>query len=253
MFASCVSDLLARGINCVIECDQRLGGLFARSFPVARVHGAARDGDRRWLARYPRIEAQIAIGSLPRLLRRGAADFPAHAGYLRADPRRVEHWRARLTSGGAGYYAGIAWRGGTAKTRRDLRSIPLRELAPLFGAPRVAFINLQRDAGEELTELAAACGANITSYAEALNDVDETAALLQALDGVITVDNTVAHFAGALGRKTWLMLPYYADWRWVRGSATSPWYPSVMLCRQGAPGDWASAIERVRTELESLS
>ncbi len=253
MFASCVPDLLARGINCVIECAPRLAALFARSFPAALVHGAARDGDRSWLARYPQIEAQIAIGSLPRLRRRNAADFPIHAGYLRADPRRMEQWRGRLARDSTGYNVGIAWRGGTAKTRRELRSIPLREFAPLFRARRVTFINLQRDADAALTDITAVFGANVLSFAEVLDDVDETAALLQALDGVIAVDNTVAHLAGALGCRALIMLPHSADWRWRSEGATSPWYPSVMLCRQKMPGDWAGVIARIRTELDSRS
>jgi tetratricopeptide (TPR) repeat protein len=252
MFASCVPDLLARGINCVIECDLRLAGLFARSFPAARVHGTARDGDRSWLAAYPRVETQIAIGSLPRLLRHTAADFPSHAGYLRADPRRVAQWRARLQRDGAGFNAGIAWRGGTAKTRRDLRSIPLRELAPVFRMPRLAFINLQRDAGDALTEITAAYGAKVLNFAEALSDVDETAALLRALDGVIAVDNTVAHLAGALGCRSMFMLPRSADWRWRSDGATSPWYPSAQLFRQRRPGEWADVAADVALALKVL-
>ena len=125
MFASCLPDLLARGIHCVIECDLRLAGLFSRAFPAARVHGAARDGDRSWLADFPEIEQQIAIGSLPRLLRRSAADFPARDGYLHADPRHVERWRTRLPRSGNGLIAGIAWRGGTAGTRRAMRTFAI--------------------------------------------------------------------------------------------------------------------------------
>ncbi len=253
MFASCVPDLLARGIDCVIECRLQLAPLIARSFPNALVHGAARDGDRGWLARYPRIEAQIAIGSLPRLLRRKSADFPPHTGYLRADPRRAADWHARLARDHAVCAVGIAWRGGTIKTHRDLRSIALSELAPLFQAPRVAFVSLQRDAAAELREVTAACGANVLEFPEALNDMDETAALVQALDGVITVDNTVAHLAGAVGRRTWVMLPQLADWRWLRAPAESLWYPSVMLCRQTATGDWASVIKRVEVGMKSLA
>lgn len=252
MFASCVPDLLARGISCVIECDARLAGLFARSFPAGSVHGAPRDGDRRWLAEYPQIETQIAIGSLPRLLRRNAAEFPAHSGYLRADPARTAQWRAQLAAGGGAYCVGISWRGGTAKTRRDLRSMPLRELMPLLAIPRIKFISLERAADDELAEIKAMCGADVLSFAEALEDMDGLAALLQALDGVVTVDNTVAHLAGALGRKAWIMLPHDADWRWQRVPAASPWYPSVRLCRQPAPGDWATVVEQVRAELASL-
>ncbi len=252
MFASCVPDLLAQGISCVIECDARLAALFTRSFPGARVHGAPRDGDRRWLAEYPQIEAQIAIGSLPRLLRRNTGEFPAHAGYLRADPERAAQWRAQLAAGGGAYCVGISWRGGTAKTRRDLRSMPRRELAPLLALPRVKFISLERAADEDLAEIRAMCGADVLNFAEALDDTDELAALLQALDGVVTVDNTAAHFAGALGRKTWIMLPHDADWRWQRAPSTSPWYPSARLCRQPAPGEWGTVVEQVRAELASL-
>lgn len=251
MFASCVPDLLARGIPCVIECDTRLAGLFARSFRGALVHGAPRDGDRRWLAEYPQIEAQIAIGSLPRLLRRKIDEFPARAGYLSADPARAAQWRARLVAAGGERCVGISWRGGTAKTRRNLRSMPLRELTPLFAIPRIKFISLERVAGDELAEIKTSCGADILNFAEALEDMDGLAALLQALDGVVTVDNTAAHFAGALGRKTWIMLPHDADWRWQRVPATSPWYPSVRLCRQPSPGDWATVVKQVCTELAS--
>ena len=251
MFASCVPDLLARGIDCVIECDPRLAALYARSFAAAKVHGAARDGDRSWLAEYPQIAQQIAIGSLPRLVRRDAAAFPRHAGYLRADPGRVAAWRTRLAGMAGGPCVGIAWSGGTAKTGRDLRTVPLHSMAPLLKVPRITCVNLQRDAGPVLAELASAGGAEVLCFDEALGDVDESAALLQALDGVVTVDSTVAHLAGALGCKTWIMLPYHADWRWLRESAASPWYPSVVLCRQTVAGEWDDVIGCVRSELAS--
>ena len=249
MFASCVPDLLERGFNCVIECDRRLAAVFARSFPAARVHGAARDGDRSWLAMYPDVEVQIATGSLPRLLRRDAAAFPRHAGYLRADPGRVAKWRTRLADKTRGHNVGIAWSGGTAKTRRDLRSIPLADLTPLFETPRMTWVNLQREAGPALAELVSAHGVAVLRFDEMLDDVDETAALLQALDGVVTADNTLAHLAGALGRPAWVILPHHADWRWLHDTTASHWYPSVTLCRQPHSGDWAGAIGKVITGL----
>lgn len=245
MFASCVADLVTRGMHCVIECDMRLAAVFARSFTAARVHGAARDGDRSWLALHPDIGMQISIGSLPRLLRRGAADFPRHAGYLRADPGRVTAWRTRLAGEAAGHTVGIAWSGGTAKTRRDLRSVPLHEFAPLFKVPQITCVNLQRDAGPALKEMASVHGVEVLNFDAVLDDVDEMAALLQALDGVITADNTVAHLAGALGRPTWVMLPHHADWRWQQTSPASSWYPSLTLCRQPRTGDWAAVMASV--------
>ena len=251
MFASCVPDLQARGIDCVIECDVRLAGLFARSFPAAQVHGTARDGDRRWLADYPQITAQCAIGSLPRVLRRSLAQFPPRRGYLQADPQRVARWSARLSRDTAGRRVGIAWRGGSASTRGDLRSTPLNELAPLFAIPGVTFVNLQRDAGNAIAEVTGTYGAKILNYAEAMTDLEEMAALLLALDCVITVDNTVAHLAGALGCASWIMLAHSADWRWLRAAAECPWYPSVRLCRQSAPGGWPGVVAQVETGLKS--
>jgi tetratricopeptide (TPR) repeat protein len=251
MFASCLPDLIARNIDCVIECDPRLQGLFARSFPRARVHGAARGDDRGWLGGYSQIKAQCAIGSLPRVLRRAPADFPLHTGYLAADRARVARWRSRLNVDTGGHHVGLAWRGGTRKTRGELRSLPLAEVRPILKIPHMTFVNLQRDGDEALAEFAAAHGARVINCNEALDDVEEMAALCAALDRIITVDNSVAHLAGALGCKTSVLLAHSADWRWLRHAATSPWYPSVTLYRQTAPGDWAGVVGRVTAALEA--
>lgn len=245
MFASCVPDVLARGIDCVIECDQRLARLFARSFSGARVHGAARDGDRSWLAEYSGIKAQISIGSLPRLLRRSAADFPSHSGYLRADPGRVAYWRARLGAKPGRFAAGIAWRGGTVKTRGALRSIPPECLGPLFDVAPLNWVALQRDGGQEAVAMAELLGPRAVVATEALQNFDECAALIEALDCVVTSDNTIAHMAGALGRNALVMLPRSPDWRWQNQGVASPWYPSVQLFRQRVHGDWAEVVTDV--------
>ncbi len=251
MFAGCLPDLLARGANCVIECDKRLGGLFARSFPAAHVHGAARD-DRSWIAQHTDIGRQIAIGSLPRLLRRDEADFPRHRGYLRAEPRRVAYWRGRLNAHRGESVVGLAWRGGTLKTRDRLRSIALDPLASLFDVGQCIWVNLQRGGENEFAALASAKDGWARSYPEALDDLDETAALIEALDCVVSVDNTVVHLAGALGRPVLVMLPWHADWRWLCERRTSPWYPSAVLFRQTRPGEWTPAIQAVATALRSL-
>jgi Flp pilus assembly protein TadD len=251
MFASCVPDLLERGIRCVLECDQRLANLFRRSFPAAQVHGAARDGDRSWLARHPQIGRQIACGSLPRILRRDEAAFPRHAGYLRADAGRVAHWRAQLAPGAeARTLIGVAWRGGGIKTRGRLRSIPLPQLAPLFALPQITWISLQRDGDDELAQFATG---TVRRCDDALEDTDETAALISALDCVVTADSTTAHLAAALGRPTKILLAEPADWRWMRNRATSPWYPSAVLYRQQRPGDWSAPVAAASAALRGPS
>jgi tetratricopeptide (TPR) repeat protein len=244
MFASCVPDLAARRVDCVIECDVRLAGLFARSFAAVRIHGAPRDGDRRWLADY-QVKFQCGIGSLPRILRRSLGDFPSRKGYLEADHERVARWRERLARDVRGHAIGIAWRGGSARTRADLRSVPADQIGPLFTLPDATFVNLQRGAEDILEQMKAKGGVRVLNYVDALENVDELAALLKALGRVVTVDNSVAHLAGALGCTTWIMLAHSADWRWGRGQARCPWYPSVSLVRQRSPGDWAGVLAAV--------
>lgn len=248
MFASCLPELSAR-VNCVVECDVRLEGLFKRSFPHTRVHAARRDGERGWLDSYPDIGVQTAIGSLPRFMRRSASDFPDSRGYLIADPARVTKWRDYFAQrAGTQRRIGIAWRGGTRATWRELRSVEPHRLAPLLEIPCL-WVNLQRGGAEELARLHPAHAPRIVDCSDAADDIDELAALCMALDAVVTVDNTLAHLAGALGRATSIMLAYNADWRWVRGSKSSAWYPAARLYRQHSPGAWDDVVRELANDV----
>jgi ADP-heptose:LPS heptosyltransferase len=111
----------------------------------------------------------------------------------------------------------------------------------MFVKPDVTFVNLQHG------PLAPAAG--LPDLTRDLPDYAETAALIANLDLVISVDTSVAHLAAALGRPTWIMLPYAPDWRWMLHRTNSPWYPSVTLYRQPSPGDWSSVIARVASDL----
>ncbi len=245
MFAGCLPDLLARAGGVVLECDSRLAALIARSFPQLVVHGGPRDGSRDWLRRYPALDCQIAIGSLPLHLRRSSADFPRHRGYLVADPARVEAWRQRFRESGVLPTIGFAWRGGTRKTRAGLRSLELGACLPLAQARAAHFICLQR--GDCAEELAAArrAGFDLQWWPEALDDIEETAALIAALDLVVSVDNTVVHLAGAIGRPCWTMLAHMPDWRYGSAGDAMPWYPSLRLFRQARAGDWRNVVDAV--------
>jgi tetratricopeptide (TPR) repeat protein len=251
MFAACLPDLARRVAGVVLECDARLAPLFKRSFPQISVHGAAREGGREWLRQYPALDHQIAIGSLPRLLRKRREDFPPHAGYLQPDTACVAGWRQRLAGDGAPVI-GLAWRGGTRKTRAGLRSLELRDCLPLAGARRGRFVCLQRgDCNDEIAT-ARAAGLDLQWWPEALQDLEETAALIAALDGVVSVDNTSVHLAGALGVPALVMLTYMPDWRYGLAGASMPWYPSLRLFRQSAQRDWAPVVEAVAAALSSL-
>jgi tetratricopeptide (TPR) repeat protein len=254
MFASCLPDLFDATPDCVVECDPRLGRLFERSFPAAQVVTARQDDPApAWLAAAgsarARVRAQTAIGSLPRRFRRSDADFPRHSGYLRADPARVDAWRARLAALGATPKIGISWRGGTAATRRGLRSLGLEALAPLLKAVPATWVSLQySDCGAEL-DAARRDGVTLHHWQAAIDDYDETAALVAALDAVVSVCTAVVHLAGGLGRRAIVLVPYAAEWRYGAAGEAMPWYPSVRLLRQRAPGGWADLVECVKDEL----
>ena len=245
MFACLLPPLAAVAARVLLECDPRLRALFARSFPQVEVLGE-RLGDAAG-----RAELQAGAGSLARLFRRQLADFPAHAGYLRADPRAVESWRRRLSSLGDGLKIGLSWTGGTARTRQALRSIPLPEWQPLLATPGARFVSLQHtpEASRELEGLRARHGIDLAHWPEAIVDTDQTAALVSALDLVVSVCTSVVHLAGALGRPVWVLVPSVPEWRYGLAGASMPWYPTARLFRQAAGADWKPALAAVAAAL----
>ena len=251
MFASCLPDLASQAARCIVDCSPRLTALFARSFPFAQVHGAVQtDGDCEWLRPLAPVDYQSAAGSLPGFFRRRREDFPAHDGYLRADPARVAHWRTRFAADAPARRIGLAWRGGMASTRRRERSLELAALASLWQVPDVRFVSLQHDAtADEVAAFTARNGLALDHDAQVLADLDETAALISALDLVITVCSANVHLAGALGRPAWVMVPVVAEWRYLAAGERMAWYPSVRLFRQAQAGEWVPVIDAVARAL----
>jgi tetratricopeptide (TPR) repeat protein len=249
LFASCLPEIVRQAGHCIVECDARLASLYRRSFPGATIAG----GSQREPVALPagaRADFHVPIGSLPGHLRCSPADFPAHAGYLLADPERAAVWRARLAQVGRGPFVGIAWRGGTLRSRGPARSIALAQLSPILAARAVTWVSLQRGAArDEHDAIERMRDARAQAFPEALEELDESAALLAALDLVITIDSTVAQLAGALGRPVWVLLPVGAEWRYGVAGEHMPWYPSARLFRQQAPGAWAPVVDQVAREL----
>jgi tetratricopeptide (TPR) repeat protein len=249
MYASCLPQIMAAAAACHIECEPRLVALFRRSFPAAAVHPA----DEPWWVATPSIALKIAAASAPRYLRRGADDFPDHRGYLRADPEKVDRWRARLRALGPGPKVGISWRGGVQRTGRAWRSLALEELLAPLDAPQLAFVSLQYGPCEaEIDALARSRGTRIHHWREAIDDYDETAALVCALDLVISVPTAVVHLAGALGRPVWVLAPVRPEARYgIRGRGMR-WYPSAVVYRQAAFGEWPAVLAEVAADLRGL-
>ena len=253
MFASCVPDVLQIAQHCVIECDARLEPLFQRSFPDARIHGVDRSiDDLSWLSAYTGVTAQCAIGSLPRFLRRSADDYRRHAGYLVADRKRLDQWRDQLASMGEGLKIGFAWRGGTYKTRRELRSTRLAQWQPVLSQADAQFFALQAASHEECQELSHLSGGAIHPLPDSAQDFDELAAFVASLDLVITVQGTTVHLAGAQNRPVWVLLNRSAEWRYMASGQHMPWYPSARLFRQAVPGAWDMVFHDVAHALNAL-
>jgi tetratricopeptide (TPR) repeat protein len=253
MFASCLPQVVNAAGRCIVECSPKLEALFRRSFPGARVYAAEPDRSIPAAIKAESIDCETPIGSLPLYLRRSAQDFPQHHGYLRADSERIAMWRQRLSSLGCGLTVGVSWQGGTHLTRSPLRSVPLSQWLPIFDAEDTCFISLQYgDAAAALDEFASQHGKRVAHWQEAIDDYDETAALVSALDLVISVQTAVVHLAGALGRPAWVMVPSCPEWRYGFAGESMRWYPSARVFRQSSLGEWQPVIATVARELHEL-
>ncbi len=251
MYSSCFPQLIRDAKHCYIECEPRLDRLFTRSFPEATFIPIVDNATKAAATSREDVDVRIFSASVPGYLRNSVRDFPDHHGYLKADPQRVAHWQAKLAALGGGVNVGISWRGGTAHTHRDRRTLSLDALLPVLSVPGVRWVNLQYGArAAEIAALKAGQGVDITDWPEAIDgDYDETAALVGALDLVISVCTSVVHLSGALGRPVWVMAPYAPEWRYGLNGDTMPWYPAARLFRQTAIADWDSVIGDVRQEL----
>jgi tetratricopeptide (TPR) repeat protein len=187
--------------------------------------------------------------SLPLAFGTTLATIPAAPAYLSADPAQAAAWRNRLSAiAGSAKRIGLVWAGNPRPHQRAVaeidrrRSMPPAHLAPLRNLPGCHFFSLQKDHGG-LADLP------MTDFMAEMNDFADTAALIVNLDLVISVDTAVSHLAAALGKPVWLLDRFDACWRWLRDRRDSPWYPSLRIYRQPAPGDWDSVVAEIRRDL----
>lgn len=227
----------------IVQCQAELIELFKQLPEVAE-----------WIAtgdELPAFDVHCPLMSLPSVFGTTLGSIPPQSPRFRAAADRSEFWRARLASDSAKLKVGMVW-AGNPKHRNDRnRSIEWSLLAPLAQVPDVQLFSLQKSptwqtgsAGQDPPWL---------DYTEELHDFADTAALIENLDLVISVDTAVAHLVGSMGKPVWVLLPFAPDWRWMLNCSDSPWYPTMRLFRQDRPGDWPSVIDRVVTELTSLS
>lgn len=242
VYAQMLNDI-PHSVRVTLECDQRLEGLFRRSFPAVEVHGTRRC-PRDW-AEGREFEAGTAIGSLTRLYRRDAASFKT-APYLAADPERRLQWRALFDSWCVDSrlpVIGICWSGGRHKTGAHTRDVGLEAFRSLIDRVPAHWVCLQyKDAADEI----AATGLPVRQYARATltNDYDDTAALVAELDHVIGPPTAVHHLAGALGVSSTLLVPSQPMWNVAHGDRL-PWNADNVYHRQRPGESWADCIGRL--------
>ena len=169
--------------------------------------------------------------------------------YLAPSADIAAAWTGHLDHGAdAGPRVGVVWGGNPSHKNDQNRSIPLADFARLFAHNGVRFFSLQVGrADDDLSSYA-----NVTDLQDRLTDFAQTAGALANLDLVISVDTSVAHLAGAMGRPVWTLLPYVPDWRWGLEGETTLWYPSMRLFRQGADRAWGPVLDAVAGALSAL-
>jgi tetratricopeptide (TPR) repeat protein len=206
----------------------------------------------RW-DRCPPSAPYCPLSGLPRLHGTTLETIPNRIPYLQADPRRVAQWRVRLdalTPAGA-RRVGIVWAGRSTHNNDLNRSASLAAFGALAELDNLGLVSLQKGAGQ--AGISSYFGrAPLVNLGAAIADFADTAAVIETLDLVVTVDTVVAHLAGAMGKPVWIMLPYAPDWRWLLDRDDSPWYPTARLFRQPRPRDWDTVARRIADSLSSL-
>ena len=194
----------------------------------------------------PRYDYHCPLLSLPFACATTLETIPADIPYLAAAEADIASWRARLPERPR---IGLVWSGERSHDNDLNRSMRLEMLAPLLDLPGIAFVSLQHEVRDEDTASLQSRSDVLVPIASKFKDFADTAAVIASLDAVIAVDTAVAHLAGAMGKPLFLLLPFAADFRWLRERADSPWYPTARLFRQPHFGDWDSVVKTLRQEL----
>ncbi|MHC4431240.1 MAG: tetratricopeptide repeat protein [Planctomycetota bacterium] len=195
------------------------------------------------------FDLHISLMDLPAVFGTTLDTIPAEVPYVTADSLKVKAWRDRLD--GASFNVGIVWAGSPKHGNDHNRSCRLELFAPLASIDGVKLYALQK--GEAATEVGRLSQAvTIHNLSQDLDDFGDTAAAVENLDLVISVDTAAAHLAGAMGKPTWVLLPFAPDWRWMLERTDSPWYPTMRLLRQEEWGDWTCVFQEMTEQLRTL-
>jgi len=238
LFCRYAREVAALGAKVILEVQPPLLPL------LTGLEGVARTLPRG--AVLPEFDYHCPLMSLPLAFKTDLTSIPAQVPYVRSDPARRAAWNDKLGAKDKPRIA-LVW-SGSARLKNDKRSMALNQMLPLV-AGGAQWVSLQKDVPE--TDAARlASRPDLQHFGRELRDFGDTAAVVDLVDLVVTVDTSVANLAGAMGKTVWILLPFNLhDWRWMLERRDSPWYPTARLFRQPSAGDWKSVIARVREEL----
>jgi len=232
--------LAERGPRIILRCQENFQRLFQSVTGVEKVVSIGQP--------LPEFDFHCPLLSLPGIFETTLQTIPVVVPYLQADESLTAEWHQRIPAHPGRKRIGLAWTGRALFVNEPHRnrSIPPAQFAPLADVRDVDFYSLQAgQSGQSLPP-----GLNVTDFSNDIHDFADTAAIMENLDLIVTIDSAVAHLAGALGKPAWVLLPQSPDWRWTLDRPDSPWYPTMRLFRQKTPGDWGPVIAQVIEQLK---
>lgn len=232
----------SRCANVIVECQPELMDLIANVAGVSHVVPQGSD--------LPAFDVHIPLITLTAVFVTDIHSIPWNGPYLVANPQKIQNWESRVRRvNSSNRKVGLVWTGNPKNMGQQERSVPLSMLLSMTQTDGVSFFSLQKGASPfQISERPqGACFADLTAD---IADFSDTAALLLQLDLVISVDTSVAHLAGSMGRSVWVLLPFSADWRYHENRDDNPWYPSMRLFRQTSAGNWESALQPLARALK---
>ncbi len=261
LFANCIADVIAAAGKVIIEVDERLVPLFARSFRDAVIHGEVRfqGGEPAswtgigWLEQHGPVDFFTPQGSLPRFFRRTLDSFPGRRSFLTASPQGVASWRRRLDGLGPARKVGVAWRSVMMTEKRAAFYPPLDAWAPLFALPETKFVAVQANPDEaERSDIERRFAITLHAFddIDLADDLDGSAALLSSLDAVVSADTYLPMLAAAVGTPTWRVTrsPKEKDWSFL-GAEQYPWFPNMSVHFGETDDELTAVFERIVDEV----
>jgi tetratricopeptide (TPR) repeat protein len=225
------------GAKVIVECHEELSSLFRNIGGIVQVIG--------FNEQPPKYDVNCPLLSLPLIFGTTLETIPANVPYLAVSSSQTQRWKERMAGDSSELKVGLVWHGNPKIPRKHMS---LNHFSGFSEVKNVSFYSLQKGEAAEQAKHPPG-GMRLFNYTEEIKDFSDTAAIIENLDLIITIDTAVAHLAGALGRPVWTLIPFAPDWRWLLDREDNPWYPTMRLFRQRSNDDWNSAIEQIAVEL----